>query len=190
MVPESKNGRYSSSLAIISTFCLMILIITPVAQGSNFPGRYADNSNHTYYLSPVTNATEKLHLRNAMNWLASNTDMTVKEESFSEYSSTTDIFMASQYRSDAPFSTYYAWVTCVKTLSGNKCDRWDLIINRKNPHANLRAVACHEIGHTVGLAHLSGSNSSYSLPNRSCMRSNPDHNYLSLHDIAHINGRY
>ena len=55
-------------------------------------------------------------------------------------------------------------------------------------------LACHEIGHTVGLldgeASVYGPNSVSTFANRSCMRSSPNHDYYSTHNKGHINGKY
>lgn len=45
------------------------------------------------------------------------------------------------------------------------------------------AIACHEIGHTIGLRHTSNTNS--------CMHAYPQtSNVISGHDVDHINAAY
>ena len=95
------------------------------------------------------------------------------------------------------FTGILGWVECLpgSAVSGSqprvRCDRQKLRLNGSyrsyfNTAGKRRSLACHEIGHTVGLRHTSDS--------ASCMRTpfDPDDFdiYTSAHDNAHINATY
>lgn len=78
---------------------------------------------------------------------------------------------------------------CVSLASGNKCEKhevrydlsyWNVINNDGN--ARRRNLACHEIGHTVGLTH-NGADGGGCMP-----EVNTTVDRLAEHDVAHING--
>jgi hypothetical protein len=84
------------------------------------------------------------------------------------------------------------WAECLpgSPTSGShpsrRCDRQKLRFNSDYPASfdtfdDRRAVACHELGHTVGLRHTALQSS--------CMKNPPNGSapFLSTHDINHIN---
>jgi hypothetical protein len=98
---------------------------------------------------------------------------------------------------DEPYgpTTWLARVECPTNntgTGGSHPNRWcrGQILRYNSTHtgfwgteANRRSVACHEIGHTVGLRHTTDSSS--------CMYNGSTYpQTLNAHDRAHINGRY
>ncbi len=78
-------------------------------------------------------------------------------------------------------------VQCVSTNSATRCEkhemRFDTSYTSGATTTNRRSLACHENGHTIGLAHRTDSTS--------CME--PALNGVtaySSHDVAHINANY
>lgn len=82
---------------------------------------------------------------------------------------------------------YLGWNTCAAGWSGShpnmKCRRDDVTFNDFYTPNSYTALACHELGHAVGLRHNSST--------LSCMfATDPTHNWLSSHDINHLNTKY
>jgi len=163
-------------------------VMSPSSQANDFNGPYADNSHHTYFLSAGLYASEKTGIRNAMIYsLGSDTDMTVAEVA---QGPKVDAWFFDAIKTTGDEANYYAWTVCLTPMSGNKCDHFAIAFNHVNPHSNYRSLACHEIGHSVGLGHAKGKNSTRPSNKRSCLRTDPDHVWFSDHDRSHINGRY
>jgi hypothetical protein len=79
----------------------------------------------------------------------------------------------------------WGWNACAGTTSGShpnqRCSlAWVRINLRYSPAA--KAIACHELGHSVGLRHTSDQ--------ASCMKDPPTSSRLTSHDIAHLNSTY
>ena len=160
-----------------------------------FPGPYADNGYHVYYISGGLRAAEKKGFRAAMTKAVdADTDMRTAETSTRDGS--TDVWAFDTTVTSGTLGGAYAWATCtkrVKTLgvNTNRCDTWTIAYNHKYTHSNQKALGCHEIGHTIGFDHVTGSrNSKLSAGNRSCMNDSPDHPDYSGDEIAAINKRW
>ncbi|MCH0540079.1 hypothetical protein I3F58_10970 [Streptomyces sp. MUM 203J] len=161
------------------------------ASANSFGPTYADNKAHSFFYDDDLSKAQ----RSGMDWarrnsLGAKTDMTTSVNK--KYNRQVDVWVYATWRPTGDQKHWYAWTTCVKRVSGSssKCDQHTIVINHKLPHSNYKSLSCHEIGHSVGLGHSKGKNSSYKSADRSCMRGNPDHNYYARHDKKHINGRY
>jgi hypothetical protein len=143
---------------------------------------YADNANHTYYPWSLTAGTLS-SLRFAMGFRLDSTDMTTDE--FQSQDANTDVVAVDvAYGTDASHSWWGLW-TCDTLVSGSstQCNKGTMRFNLSwgTPTAVL---ACHEVGHSVGLDH--------SLETSSCMvqPTSPTADDFSTHDRSHINGYY
>jgi hypothetical protein len=143
---------------------------------------YADNANHTYYPWSLTAGTLS-SLRFAMGFRLDSTDMTTDE--FQSQDANTDVVAVDvAYGTDASHSWWGLW-TCDTLVSGSstQCNKGTMRFNLSwgTPDA---VIACHEVGHSVGLDH--------SLETSSCMvqPTSPTADDFSTHDRSHINGYY
>jgi hypothetical protein len=105
----------------------------------------------------------------------------------------TDVWVGLVYQPPADVRNAYAWSECVIVNSSDSdiCDLLKISYNNLVPHPDYYELACHEIGHTVGLGHHTATNASYSDPNKSCLRGPPPRwHWMSGHDVVHINGHY
>lgn len=149
---------------------------------------YADSLEHTYYISTSTLASsQQTNAKDAMNYLGDNTSMTVKAVSLT---TSTDVYMYGAWPTTAPYTSYYAWTTCINASNDTFCDRFRISINRNKTHNNWRSVFCHEIGHTLGFGHPGGNNSDATAAEKTCMRSSPDVTVYSDNDRFWINWWY
>lgn len=194
--PRSNWRRRALSLWV-ALFVLLGPQVGP-ARADNFAGptsatgctmlNMADNYEHTYYYSGLTSAVSA-----ALDWTRTNnldpTEMT--SVTVSSVTAATDVVAY-----DADYTTYcgYTWngsggstiglVTCV-SLSGSTCEKHELRFDTSYTSGatvtNRRSLACHENGHTVGLAHRASSDS--------CMPAtlNGVTQYSPSHDVPHIN---
>lgn len=172
----------------VLTVVLLLVVVSP-AIASNFGSRYADNGSHYYFYSGLESYTVT-----AANWgrnRVNNTDMNTYWDGAC-YSGT-DVCVYDANYSGSWWSTHYGKATCVKTMSGGKCDKFQLQFDTGNlsgySTTKLRRAGCHEWGHTTGLKHFDSVGGS-----SSCMWSNINNanqsSYYSYHDIMHVNGRY
>ncbi|WP_241518712.1 hypothetical protein [Streptomyces sp. CB03238] len=182
--------RSTRVLAALGAAVGSLILVTQPASANSFGPTFADNKAHSFFFDDDLSSGQ----RNGMDWARKNslapTDMTTSLDS--RYNNQVDVWAYATWNPTGDQKNWYAWTTCVKKVSGSssKCDQFTIVFNHKIPHSNYKSLSCHEIGHSVGLGHASGKNSSYSSANRSCMRGNPDHNYYANHDKNHINGRY
>lgn len=65
----------------------------------------------------------------------------------------TDINFYAVRDSTGEEASYYGWATCNTSVSSTVCDRFHVVFNDYVPHPNYAALACHEIGHTIGVMH-------------------------------------
>ncbi|WP_262387153.1 hypothetical protein [Streptomyces sp. TRM49041] len=178
-------------LAALGATAAALTLTAQPASANSFGPLFADNKAHSFFYDDDLSSKQ----RSGMDWarkksLAGPTDMTTSVNR--SYNKQVDVWSYATWNPTGDQKKWYAWTTCVKRVSGSskKCDQFTIVFNNKVPHSNYKSLSCHEIGHSVGLGHASGKNSSYTSANRSCMRGNPDHNYYSKHDKKHINGRY
>jgi hypothetical protein len=160
---------------------------------------FADNGKHWYNYASLETRT-RTAVKAALLNLDSQTDMTVAADTTADPS--TDVESFDQYYVDhwdldwngsSTGYNLFAYSKCVKAnapaSSGQPwtCDqyevRYDLADIDWMTATQRQALACHEVGHTVGLDHSTESTS--------CLKTGA-HKIIkySAHDVAHINGRY
>jgi hypothetical protein len=142
---------------------------------------YADNSIHTFYPWSLTSGTLS-SLRYAMNTRLAVTDTSVYE--FQSQDANTDVVAVDvAYGTDAAHFWWGLW-TCDTLVSGSstQCNKGTLRFNLSWGTPNT-VIACHEVGHSVGLDH--------STETASCMyQPTGSSDDYSTHDRSHINGYY
>ncbi len=146
-----------------------------------------DNASHSVNFPAVEDPQ-----KNATIWAFNNiynpTDLTMFETS----SSSADVFV---YDFEFGLNGLHGWVVCPSgaQTGGSHPNRWcvgqQLRYNLSYPAAfdtaaERRVIACHELGHTVGLRHPTSG--------VSCMRNpiNFSNSDLNDHDRSHINSYY
>ncbi len=169
----------------------MTLLGASPAYADYFGPYYTDDARMDFHISSNVDYSTHNGLRSAINGAMQklDTQTDIYDVSASNVAGT-DILFSATYRSDAPYSGYYAWTSCTRPASTSVCDGFQIVFNDRNPHPYVPSLACHEIGHAVGLQHQPGNNSAFVTSARTCMRSNPDVNQYSSHDVGHINARY
>lgn len=109
-----------------------------------------------------------------------------------------DVYASSTSSPGASLANAYAAVSCSANSSGvcvgSKNLVWNNLTTANISRLHYLAIACHELGHTVGLDHLveDSSNGEFLPPEQSCLRpGNPTNVYwLSVRENAFINSRY
>lgn len=178
----------AGSLAVIS-----VLVGSP-ASADYFGSRYADGGSHSmwYPSSNLGSARyDGVHYARTVS-IDGGTDVGTSQ--VSQYSVSTDVAVVMTSNPPPDLAGAFAWAQCTRPASSSICDQSTVTFNANKPHSDYRALACHELGHTLGLKDgqfaTYGSNSASAAVDRSCMRSNPDVRYYSNHDKGHINGQY
>lgn len=166
----------------------MLFTMGQPASANSFGPTYADNSAHSFFYDDDLSAGQRSGMDWARVYSLDPTDMSTNVDG--SYNNQVDVWAYATWNPSGDQTSWYAWTTCIRSAGSGKCDQHTIIFNHRLPHSNYYSLSCHEIGHSVGLGHESGSNSSYGSNDRSCMRGNPDHNYYAAHDKNHINGRY
>lgn len=141
----------------------------------NFRPPYADNANHTFYYDQLTDSGAK-----ATTWSRNEnldpTDINT-ERKWSDFHPHGDVQVFDGYY-DGDWGGIYS----CQDEDGLACDhahvRYDEADQIDMKH--WKHIACHEMGHSVGLGHRPAS----------CMGSTDANTvkYLFEHDILHING--
>lgn len=199
--------RFRTLLSLALTGTLATAVATTVATPADANGfglangccPFADNAKHWYNYATLETRTRDA-VKYAMLNLDAQSDITVAADTTPDASTDTEHF--DRYYVDhwdldwdGSSSGYnlYAFAKCVKYWPRASdtapwlCDqyevRYDLADVDRFTTTQRKALACHEVGHTVGLDHSNESSS--------CMRTGAHTTVkLSSHDVAHINGRY
>ena len=156
---------------------------------------FADNSDHTFFNSSLETITRDAVAHGRVNALDNGTDMTT--QLLGSVDGNTDVVSY-----DANYTTYwniqwdnqtgqgniYGATKCVSTsgAGSGRCQKYEVRYDLPDIQAatvdTRNTVACHEIGHTVGLGHGAAD---------SCMlASNATSTGYSQHDKDHINSKY
>lgn len=172
--------------------CILFVSGSGLAKADYFGKWYADSSYHDFWYSYTNLGSARYNgIRNARLYSLENTDMRTAQKS--QYSTTVDVAVIMK-TPNPDQRGWYAWTYCPRKVSSTRCGQHIIAFSTTVSHSNYWSLACHEIGHTVGLkdgqASTYGHNSSSTSPNRSCMRSRPDWTYYSNHDKGHINAKY
>lgn len=165
----------------VATAGALFVSLAP-AHAANFGGAagfaYADNANHTFYY--ITTGSYK----SATEWGRINslnpTDMTSTVQTSSNVD--TDVLVRAVASGTAGPAASTSCIT-PGVIAGELCNQFRITWN--SSYAARNAVGCHEIGHTVALAHSTDA--------ASCMRGGTapaTGSNWTAHDRAHVNGRY
>jgi hypothetical protein len=158
------------------------LLATPAEAQTFGPGGcciFADNSNHTYFYSNVTTAN-----RSVNEWVRVNrietTNMTTQVQLTSN--NDTDVIVYDGFWDGVSWAAYWRCDALV-TSDSSKCNRGRVVYNQSFGTA-IRALACQENGHSLGLDHSASTDS--------CMHQNASvaADDFDTHDKGHINGYY
>jgi hypothetical protein len=157
--------------------------ITP-AQAINFQSPLADNGLHRFNYDPNTQSRWTGALERSRTSSYEATDMTTRLECC--HTTTVDVWAHSQPVPGADGRARCVYYTNTLRLT---CDHWHIVFETAaDPQFNQEwyriGMACHEIGHTVGLIH--GPTPSV----HECMTSTPSTKFIGVHNVDHINRRY
>ena len=166
-----------------------------------FPPRctsVADDLRHRVFLDPTLTDGLASSLRDAMAEDYDPTDLVVTEAT--ELTREADVIALSQDYGDVGAA---AWVYCPSDAPQGRNSEGDRWCRMQELHFNLNAryavffeddgsrdhVACHELGHTVGLRHWGNPPSSAGPPAATCMNADTPNGSTELHQIDrdHIN---
>ena len=187
-----QKAVYANCVSVAKSTTVNNDTVTMYAQWAGdvpFPGAYANDAHHTYSIAAGVSTAHQNAFIAAMNNLAATTKLTTGPAA----SGVADVNLQSGAYSNAPYSGYYAWTEChTYKTQYSVCNTWVVTRNTKLSHSNEQAVFCHEIGHTVGLAHApeGDENNYYPTSGQTCMRGNPDVTKYAAGDISRINARY
>jgi hypothetical protein len=166
---------------------------TGASGGTGCLGNMADNKDHYVWNQSLTQAT-----LDAANYVRVYTYNPTAIDTYTEdiLTSQTDAVLndadyegswcGGTWRSSSTQSTGLVGYTRCMSLSGSKCQQFEVRFDNDymgpRSTAEERWLACHELGHTVGLTHTSQA-----LP--ACMSPNPNlanPSVLTEHDTSHL----
>ena len=190
---ESRSyGRAVVAALILATMAIAV----PPALADNFgtndstTGPFADDASHDYCWGPGFDAALKDNANNAMSNLDIQTVMTDLYQANCDVVGT-DIWW---FDADLPPATRGLYHCVTWVTYGSICNSADVKLDPaeinigSNDELDTTKSACHEVGHSVGMAH-SGTDDD-------CMRSgeipntNVQYQQYNSHHRGHINDRY
>lgn len=192
LIMVNTSSRIYTFIAVMLIAVAGSIVAASDAKADYFGARYADNSSHDFWYSYTNLGSARYNgVHNARIYSLEPTDISTSQVSTPTIYTDVLVIMSNPNPS---FPTAYAWFTCTTTIGSDRCDQGVVYLSNTVPHSDYWSLACHEIGHSVGLKDgqnaTYGVNSSSPTADRSCMRSSPDHRYYSNHDKGHINAKY
>jgi hypothetical protein len=170
-------------LAVLAALAAVASLMAP-AQATNFQIPLADNGLHRFNYDPPMQERWKAALERSRLNSYEVTDMTTRLECC--HTTTVDVWAHSQ-----PVANADGWARCKYYVNvfHNACDHWHVVFETANESDLAQewyriGMACHEIGHTVGLQHAVGGDT------YQCMTSTPSTKFLGPHNVNHINLEY
>lgn len=169
----------------------MLMAVTvqgaPAAQAGNFGGCsgtnepcFANNNYHTfiYNLGPrMRTALERTRTESYET-----TDLTTAVQGSAADSNAEDVY--AEFVRNLPFGAVGQYL-CVYAGASGTCNHGHVRFDDSQiggfSDAQLQSLACHEVGHSVGLLHG---------PYECIQSGQVSARYLGSHNVAHINGRY
>lgn len=206
------GSRLRSKPSVVVVIVAILLIVDhPFVLGSNWygasggtgcSGNMQDNSTMTFHRDINVQSDANLHnaIAKVHNEEVTPSDLTVQSEQVSPDSNTDVVYHNSDYVGNYCGYTWHSpgssgsssligFVACA-ALSGSKCQRFDVYLDRSwtsgRTRSELERFACHEIGHALGLIHPSSSNGGTT----SCVSSGHPVFGYSAHDVSHLNANY
>lgn len=169
---------------------LCAFFATDLGRANYFGSPYADGKAHDFFYDDDLTSREKSGMENARRYALDPTNMTTSVRT--TYTTSVDVWAYNTWSPVGQQTGWYAWASCVRYVSGSstKCNQFTITFNERLPHSNYAALACHEIGHTVGLTDGQPGANDGPVDTRSCMKGPPDFTAYSNHDRTHINARY
>ncbi|MFT3887357.1 MAG: hypothetical protein QM713_04235 [Arachnia sp.] len=196
------------AVTIVIALLGMQVLSPAIVSATNFSGatgstdkckvNMADNSLHTFWYESLTTASSS-----AVNWARTNiynpTD--IDTTNAAARTSSVDVIVHDAgyvgawcggvwYSNPGATNGWVGYVTC-ESLYGNTCEQHYLFFDTDymGPQSttNERSLACHELGHTIGLLHRNNQTG----VTGGCMPSSVNGlTRLTDHDIAHITSNY
>jgi len=168
---------------------LSFIAPTSITMANSFGPVFADNASQTFFYDDDLGSTRTSAMEYArINALDAPTVMTTSRKT--SYTALVDVWSYGEWTPSGDERSWYAWTQCVRLLSISQCEQHVIVFNMVLPHSDYKSLACHEIGHFVGLGHASGLNSDETVSEKSCMRGRPDHRDYAVHDHKHLTSRY
>jgi hypothetical protein len=199
--------RRLSRCGVIITATCLALTLAPDASANNFfgasgnsgcSGNMQDNSTMTFKRTSGIAGDMYNAVAYVINSLVQPTDVTVQAELAAEDGNTDVVYQEANYIGSycgivwGPTTGSYAvGYTYCASLSGSRCQRFNVMFDQSwevvATSTDRRHIACHETGHSLGLAHPTSSS-----PVTTCMSGTTAYiTYDASHEVAgHINGNY
>ncbi|WP_018654318.1 hypothetical protein [Actinomadura flavalba] len=192
--PPSRVRLAARILTTATVAAGALLAVQAPASATTFPETYlADNSTHTYcFKGSGWSTARKDAVVYGMKRLGDTTDMTVRYETGSKCSNTTDIhFYASNLKSGVRGDA-----TCMKWVKKGKCDRarvrmdFPELDKGSNDWYDRRKTVVHEVGHTIGLGHHSPKAHQCAMRSGEIPNTSLTYRSYHAHDRGHLNKAY